>query len=285
MTTRNGVGGNIQLSRQTGTLGTFAAKVQRIAGDASLATIYAGTQCMSADSKPFAGKQVTFSVSINAGANFSAAGGVLTLAIINGIGNDQNMFSGGFTGANVVASQNVVLTSGVQRFSVSGLVPSNATQLGFQLYYTPTGVAGADDSFTWQQMQLDVGTSAQAYRPVPLAVELERCAYFFERKFNQGINTSCGMSQNKGASSGIWNLRYAMKRVTPTITVSGGTHFKVQDATASNSDPMATITPTFISLDQTYIDFTTSGGLLGAGSAGSVLGNNANCFVDVNARM
>lgn len=266
------------VTRVVGTAGsTYGAKIDRAAADASVAVISFGTQFQSADSVPFAGQTVAVSYTLKAGVNFSAAGGVLTAQLVYGTGNDQNVIAG-FTGATLIATGNHAVGAAA-RYTISGVVPATATQLGLILSYTPVGVAGADDSFTVERVQIDIGTTAQSFRPIPYAVELARCNFFYQ-VFSSSDSVAPGQAYL--GTNALCTWFYDLKRTTPTVTISAAGDFDLKAAgggslacTAMGFNPL---------LSRCQIDAAVAAGLV-AGNATILAAVNANARFRVNARM
>ena len=134
------------------------------------------------NSVPFAGKTVTLSFYARAGANFSSASNALLVIIQNGTGTDQNVFVG-YTGNNNIIGQTKTLTTTWQRFTTTGIVPANATELGFQVSYTPTGTAGTNDYFEITGVQLEAGSTATSFSRAggDIQGELAKCQRYYWR--------------------------------------------------------------------------------------------------------
>ncbi len=287
MGTRGGGPGNVSLSRVAGLAGSdYALKVQRPAADANLTPYYYGTQVQSSDAKQFAGKTVTISYNLRAGANYSPAAAILQMAVIAGTGNDQNMFTG-FTGATVIATANHTLTAGTQRFTIQAQIPIGATQFGLQGIATPTGVAGADDSFTIEQIQIDVGGSAASFRPVPVALELARCKYFFERLWQETPAIVHGwMTNTNGPNSGHSGMPFLPKRIIPAITVSAAGDFSVYNPGMIGVNACTVLVAAEISRNAAAMIFNIAAAPFFVGGCSRIVATNPGVsFIDVNARM
>jgi hypothetical protein len=135
-----------------------------------------------ADSVRFAGKTVTFSFYARAGANYSHTGNVLQFSVISGTGTDQVYYS--FTGAaSVISLTSVTLTTSWQRFTATGTVATNATQLATTFLWSPTGTAGAADFFEVTGVQLEEGSVATPYSRQNSTIqgELAACQRYYYR--------------------------------------------------------------------------------------------------------
>jgi hypothetical protein len=146
----------------------YAARVQRNSGDTGVGYVGFWQSVETLEAARFAGQPATLSFYARAGANLSSPSNGLTANIYSGTGTDQAWYSA--TGSTVVATQTVTLTStggivnGWQRYTITGLVPSNANELGVTFVYTPAaGTAGANDWFEITGIQLEVGSTATTF--------------------------------------------------------------------------------------------------------------------------
>jgi hypothetical protein len=123
------------------------------------------------DSIRFAGQTVTMSFYARAGADYSATSKALQVYLTSGTGTDQIMYA--FTGSASVATSTVTLTTGWQRFSITGLVATNVTELANQFIFAPTGTAGAADYFEITGVQLEVGSVATPFNRMNSSIQQE----------------------------------------------------------------------------------------------------------------
>lgn len=170
------------ISRQSSGLDGFqyAVKMQRNASDTSTTDLALAQSLESKESIPFVGKLVTLSFYAKKGANFS--GSVLNASIISGTGTDQNLWST-FSGQTGIGTSAITLTTTLTRYTVTttAAVANTVTQLGIQFNYTPTGTAGADDSFWVTGVQLEPGSVATPFkRNAPsIQAELAACQRYY----------------------------------------------------------------------------------------------------------
>jgi hypothetical protein len=175
------------------------------------------TSIESANSIPLAGQSVTISFWARAGANFSSAGSALNLWLPSGSGIDQNVQST-FSGVVDIVNTNVTLTTSWQRFTRTGLMPADKTQLGFSVSYIPTGTAGANDWFEITGVQLEAGTVATPFRrnAPSIQAELAACQRYYE--IGQGFMF---VGYFALTNVRIANSHYKVtKRANPTFTTS-----------------------------------------------------------------
>lgn len=141
----------------------------RSAGDTHTLGLSMGQVLETLDSIRVQGLPLSLSFWAASDANFAAgaSGGFFTASIMAGTGTNQNfnlMCSGGWSGQTTVATQNITPTSTQTRYLVTGVVPTNATQLGVVWSYVATTAAtspgltaGAHESLQFISPQLEVG--------------------------------------------------------------------------------------------------------------------------------
>jgi hypothetical protein len=172
------------------------------------------------DSIPLQGKTVTISFYAKSGSNFSSSGNGLNLAMFCAKGTDQSASSmGAWTSLTTPISQTQAITTSWVKYSFSGTVPSDCTQIGLYFYYTTTGTAGADDKFYITGVQLEEGSAATGFEHRPIGTELALCQRYYEVIISQLChNTAWATSYNQG----FWKVT---KRSAPIISLannSGG---------------------------------------------------------------
>lgn len=216
------------VSRQTGPEGQpYCMRVQRDSGNASTDNIYLGQSIESKNSYRYQGKKVTLRFKARAGANYSAAGGALSMFINAGTGTDQGIF--GYTGATVLASGSCTLTTSWQTFSLTttAAVGSSITEIGPYFAFTPVGTAGTNDYFEISEVELVEGDVASTYfEKLNFQTVFEQCLRYCEMSFpygtapaqNAGLNGSEQFSQSNLTYSNIKPRFKVEKRSTPTIT-------------------------------------------------------------------
>lgn len=241
------------VSRVAGVTWRYGLKWQRDAANASTAVMRLGQSLETAECA-WLGVQsaaITLRVLAKAGANYS--GGSLTLEVISGTGTDQNVLDG-LTGAVTEGTSAVTLTTFPAWYTLSiPVVSANATGLGWRLSWTPSGVAGADDSITIYGVQVEwdagsVNATGGAIVPIPFAVNLARC----QRYYQKGFPYATTPAQNAGTVGGLffasfktgaspqntfytWMLRTQMRSsgVTMTLYNPSAANSQVRDLTAA----------------------------------------------------
>jgi hypothetical protein len=156
----------------------YCARVQRNSGQTATGDIYFSQSIDTINSIPFAGKTLTMSFYARAGANYSATSNRLAVYLISGTGTDQNRGGGTqFTGETFpINNQTATLTTTWQRFTYTGTIPTNSTQLSFFPIYYPTGTAGANDYFEITGCQIDIGSVALPVRRNAATIQGELAA-------------------------------------------------------------------------------------------------------------
>ena len=252
----------------------YCARVQRNSGQTSATTIYHGQDFETLNSIPYAGKTIAFSFYARKGANYSGASSALSLAVQSGTGTDQHVL-GGFTGSTNPISSTATLTTTWQRFTYTGTVPTNSTQLAVYFYYDGVGTAGANDYFEVTGVQLEIAGSASAYSPNASTYqeELAACQRYYWRLANGSNSAPLGMGSAYSTT--------AMYLVAPMpVTMRTAPTFAISNAAAVGFySGGSSFTSTAVALDgnpsnSTYaIAVTTSG--MTAGRAGhAIIGGN-----------
>jgi hypothetical protein len=240
----------------------YAARVQRTAGNADTNNIAFAQGFETINSIPFTGKPVTLSFYARKGANYSATSDVLSATLAFGTGTDQSITAFNTT----VATTNATLTSTWQRFTVSGSVPTSATQLKVQYLFAPTGTAGANDFFEVTGVQLDVGSVALPFRTAGVSYqeELAMCQRYYYR------------TQNVGASGASFSGCFGARNVNfvdlvifhPVPMRVAPTSLDINDM--GLTDGSATVTG---------ITYTLDGAAYGTNMTSSVVGNKSAAFI------
>jgi len=221
----NSINQNCTVSAQTGLVSEsrLSAKVQRNAGQTGTGRLMFCYPLDTDEIVRMRGNKVTISVLLKAGANFS--GGTITAALYTGTGAGPTKggFEGaGFTGAvtnlsitTAFAATQTALVTGTS----SAVVSTATTQAEFQIYYTPNGTAGVDDSITIDDASLEAVTTSytdwtvMSYDRVPFPMMLEACKRFYQKTFaydtapaNNIIGYTGSVSLFNSPYPGLYNL-------------------------------------------------------------------------------
>jgi hypothetical protein len=209
-------------------------KVQRANSNSDTHAINFGQVLESADCIKAQNQQVTLSFWAKKGANYS--GGALTVALNHSttIGNDTAAHlvaaSTNWQTTPTIINTTQVLTSAMVRYQFTGTVPATATQLGVLFTFTPTGTAGADDSISFQGIQLEIGASASPFEHRDIEVELALCQRFFFQVNEPGTHVVVGWGMVNATNNQTIALSLPTQmRAAPTVTITAG-GFKINVA-------------------------------------------------------
>jgi hypothetical protein len=202
----------------------YSVRAQRNSGNTGTQDFRVAAQSLeTADSLRFAGKTVTFSFYLKVGANYSGGSNIYA-NVISGTGTDQQHWINGFTGEAIVVSNFLTgVTTSWQRFSVTGTVASNATEIAFSVGYTPSGTAGTNDWAEVTGLQLEEGSVATPYSRMTGTIqgELAACQRYYWQSPITTIYAAFGSGfwVSAGAFQTVVKLPVQM-RVIPTSIIS-----------------------------------------------------------------
>lgn len=263
----------------------YALRVARNSGSTDTTNVlYAFQDFETVNSIQYAGRTVAFSFYARKGANYSATSNVLVANLTSGTGTDQSMTSG-YTGFAYVVQQNATLTNTWQRFTYTGTVASNATQIGVRFDFTPTGTAGANDWFEVTGVQVEIAGSATAYSPntSTYQAELAACQRYFYRmggliNFEYfGIGASVSSTVTIGYASPKVSLRS-----TPTLTFTTASNYRVVDGTSSTT--ATSVNAEELSANNISFAFNASGFTIGR-ACRMISNNTTNGYIDINSEL
>jgi len=139
----------------------LAAKVTRNSGQTGTTAMVFGYPLDTEELIQLRGQIVALSFVMLAGANFSPTSGNMGVALNVGTGAPVKFSSGTYAGASTPISQTQAITTTATRYIfISTAVPTTAAQAEITFTWTPVGTAGADDSFTVDDVQLEVLVNA-----------------------------------------------------------------------------------------------------------------------------
>lgn len=267
------------VSQQTGEVNRYACKWQRDNTNASTAVMYLAQSLETANVVRLKrGTPPTLHLSFSAkkGANYS--GGNLTIDVVRGTGTDQNVLDG-YTGATTLATLAQALTATITRYSVSVPCDASTNELGVRFSWTPSGVAGADDSVTIENVQLEQANAATDFEYLPFDETLRQCMRYYQKSFpyvtapasNLGFNsdTFAMMAGKAGVNTNVFciSLPVVMKGANTTST-----SYNPYAAGAEARDVTAAVTCTSLSINSTTPSRTLYGSFVG--NAATAVGNN-----------
>jgi len=199
----------------------YALNMQRTAGNAATVALNFGQIIESVNWRALAGQAVTVSFYAVRGANFSGASNLLTANVLTGTANDQgraSLIAGTWTG-QATAPQTFALTTTWTRYSYIFTVPVGALEGSVVFSYTPTGTAGADDSFAVTGVDIRAGAILAAFDYTPIGDILRSCQRYYWAGAAPYISGGCNVNTTS-AWIHTYNFPTTM-RVAPTATMQG----------------------------------------------------------------
>jgi hypothetical protein len=154
----------------------YALSLQRVAGNTGTQTMSLYHSLESLNVYDLQGQPITLSYWAKAGSTFSGSAGLFG-TIVSGIGTDDRPYN--YSGIGTVQGTSRSIQTTWVKYSQTGTVPSNATQLGLLFSFAPTGTAGADDSVSITGVQLEVGSTETEFERRPFGTELSMCQRYF----------------------------------------------------------------------------------------------------------
>ena len=177
----------------------YGMKLQRTASNTGTGGLGIGQSFETNTSIPFAGQTATFSFWAKAGANFSAGTSQLNYRVGYGTGTDQSMATayGGWTGYSE-SGTNFTITTTWTRYSFAVSVPAGTTQISVRTFYTPSGTAGADDSYSITGHQFELGSVATTFTRAGGTIqgELAACQRYYWRQTGESAYSVYAMGAN-----------------------------------------------------------------------------------------
>lgn len=233
------------------------------------------------------GGPVTLSFFAKAGTTFSATASNIGVSVFSGTGTDQSAASmGGWTGVtqpvNVVQTINTTWT----RYSFTGNIPANATQVGVYVSWTPTGTAGADDSVYITGVQLEKGSTATEFDHKPYGTELALCQRYYQRitQTNPGDTFAIGCVMSATSAQGVINPLIAM-RTKPAIETTGtAANYRVTVGASNTACSAAPSVDSTFSQDAIVVNFTVASGLT-TGQACALRAAASNAYLGFSAEL
>lgn len=215
----------------------LAAKVQRNAAQTGTTQMTFGYPLDTESVLLLKGQKVNISFTAKAGLNFSPTSGTLSVYVNVGTGTPVKV-TVGYTGSAGLITSTVALTSTATAYSVVGTVAAatNIAQAELGFAWTPVGTAGADDSFTIDDVQVEVQNSASTYTSTtfdrtPFGICLNDCRAHFNKTYQTNtapgtVSIYAGALQLISAAAArcgmYWSLPMPM-RTTPTYTTFNAT--------------------------------------------------------------
>jgi hypothetical protein len=246
-----------------------AAALTRNSGQTGTAAVVFGCPFDTDEILLFAGQFVTLSFTASTGANWSPTSGTLSWALFCGTGSVKKQTTG-YTGQTtpITTSTNITAGSSAARFQATSgaIVPANCTQAEIQWTWTPTGTAGAADTVTIDDVQLEIAANANwtaaAYQRRDFDEQLNKAQRHFAKTFIYGTAPaqnagSVGVAYfvSQAAINGGMTWRFPRQmRATPSITTFNPAAANANCRNFTNStDLTATASAISASTESTYI--------------------------------
>lgn len=179
----SGVGFASAVSQSTDVPAGFrnSIKVQRPAANTATSP-FVISQCIESNNcYDLSSQSVTLSFWAKAGANFSAASSNLITQIYTGTVADQGLASyATWTGVAIPISVSFPITTTWTRYSFTATFGAGVLEAAAFFFYSPTGTAGADDSFFVTGVQIEKGTTATSFDYRPYGTELQLCQRYYQ---------------------------------------------------------------------------------------------------------
>lgn len=299
-----GAGSSISVSKVTTsqTPGQSASlKFGRAAANADTTAIKLGSVLETKDSIQFQGQPFVLSFYAKAGANFSAASSTLGIVVCYGTDTDgtaANYAAGSWTtqttvtltGSAGTTITGITATTSWARYVAAGFIPITATQIGFNLQYTPVGTAGSADNIEIAGVQLEVmangGVNATPFERRPAELELALCQRYYYA-LNEGATSTVaqltGMAQGTTTANFIVPAPVTM-RANPTVTVTSGSFAILKTAGTVQT---ATVSPVVASgsAQGAVVKGVADSAMLAAGNATQLVGGGGAGLLKLDAEL
>ncbi len=242
------------VSRQTGPTGqSYGLRYQRDPGNTSTATMRIIQALPTANSLPMAGQAVSLRINLAAGANFSPAGGTVSLIVTTGTGTDQDPVTT-WTGTALALNITQAVTTGSTDYVFDNvIIPANTNQVKVEASWIPVGTAGGNDWCQINGVQVSAGSMA-GFEQIPPEQNLAECLPFYQQLGPYGATRTMGpIGQGTSGNRALFMYPLPVRmRTTPTITFSAANDFSVNGSLtttamasdASTSDSIAAILAT-----------------------------------------
>jgi len=192
------------------------AKLQRDNGSTAEHSYVLATVIESDNMKRLAGKSVTLSLDLKIGANFSSPN-ILIQANTGTVADEgvSGSLSGSWTGFDQNIMAITTATTSWQTFEFTTILNSDALELTINISFDTTGTAGADDSISIRNVQLEKGSIATEFEHTQIGEELALCQRYYEVGDNGHFYY---LTNNSGSQIQRQHVNYKIvKRVLGTI--------------------------------------------------------------------
>jgi hypothetical protein len=181
----------------------FCAKIQRTAGQTGVGQMSIEFPLDTDELWPLLGKYAILSFTAKAGANFSPASLNIQPSLYVGTGATPAKAASMTGVVAAIGGSNVALTTSVVKYSFtsSAVIPLTTRQMSFYVSWVPVGTAGADDSFSIDDVQLEIVPAATGYvaadfQRLNFEEQLLLCQRHFCKTFNYAMAPGFGAGAN-----------------------------------------------------------------------------------------
>ena len=260
----------------------YCARIQRNSGQTGTTQMSFIQGLETINSVPYAGKTVTLSFYARAGANFSPTSNAFNAMIYTGTGTDQ--FPTSYTGGASVGLTTFNITTTWVRYSITGTIPTTATEFGTYFYWNPTGTASTNDYVEITGVQLEAGSVATPFSTATgtLSGELAACQRYYWRSSTSQDVLGSGVAASTTTAYTFVQLPVQM-RSNPTFSAnSGGSYFTLY---CGNVNPgVNTISTVYNATTRgALVSWTTSG--MNTSSGVVVIATNASAYLEASAEL
>jgi hypothetical protein len=216
----------------------YALKIGRTAAATATGSIITQYAAETSDSILLAGSPVTFSFMAKVGANYS--GGPLAINVYTGTGTDQSLATlSAWTGNAAPVSTTQSLTTSWAKYYFTGTFGASVSQFGFDMRWTPTGTAGADDNLYITAIQMEKGSIATPFENRPIGVELALC-----KRYYQWIPFNVNFYATNASQAAEFPTSWAEMRTAPTASGVAPDPWVTQVSNNNNSNTVVRLSPT-----------------------------------------
>lgn len=207
----------------------LAAAVQKTPGQTGITAMVFAYPLDTDEILRLRGNKVSFSCIVKAGANWSPASGTLTATLFLGTGaSPAKRNATPYVGESSAFAISTNLTAGGANTTITGnssaIVPTNTTQAELQFSWTPVGTAGAVDTISIDDVQIESQLSATTWTPtnfdrLDFFTQLQSC----QRHFTKTQKYSVSVGQSLGVPGAIQVIS-----AVANIAVAGGWSYPVR---------------------------------------------------------
>lgn len=276
----------------TNLTGISGIKVQRNSGQTGTGQVLFGQSLTINQSYGTASNILTLSFVAAKGANYSGPG--LDAIIVTGTGSsDSSAINGTWTGGATQGAALAITTTLTRYTFTSTALASNVTQVAVFFGMTPSGTAGADDSYTIKDVKIEIGSVYTGYEYLSYYETLQSVLPFHYRMTQA---SGCYYAMVFGYVTTGNTVKYGrggivfpvQMRATPTVVYDTAANFSINMAQAGDGlsdSAVSTISTVVVNANSVTIDAIMNPSTsLGRGVAGILKTTNATTsFIDFAA--